>query len=98
MKNHLEKMQEKIIVEKSEVRKLSAFYCRKWGKPWKINSRDTGHDCLAAHLRHIKIFSHNYCKICKLKNTTMEKITSLYAQNWTILLKNYQSGIGMPED
>ena len=34
---------------------------------------NTGHDCLEAHLHHIKIFSHNYCKICKLKNTTMDK-------------------------
>jgi hypothetical protein len=28
---------------------------------------------LAAHLHHIKILSHNYCTICKLKNTTMGK-------------------------
>jgi len=34
---------------------------------------NTGHDCLAAHLHHIKIFSHNYCTICKLKNTTMDE-------------------------
>jgi hypothetical protein len=34
---------------------------------------NTGHDCLAAHLHRIKIFSHNYCTICKLKNTTMDK-------------------------
>ena len=33
----------------------------------------TGHDWLAAHLHHIKIFSHNYCTICKLKNTIMDK-------------------------
>jgi len=33
---------------------------------------NTGHDRLAAHLDRIKIFSHNYCTICKLKNT-MEK-------------------------
>ena len=34
---------------------------------------NTGHDCLAAHLYRIKIFSCNYCTICKLKNTTMDK-------------------------
>jgi hypothetical protein len=34
---------------------------------------NTGHDRLEAHLRRIKIFSHNYCTICKLKNTTMDK-------------------------
>jgi len=34
---------------------------------------NTGHDCLAAHLHRIKIFSHNYCTICKLKNTTVDK-------------------------
>jgi hypothetical protein len=34
---------------------------------------NTGHDCLAAHLHHIKIFSYNYCTICKLKNTIMDK-------------------------
>jgi len=52
------------------------------GKTTKINSENkqlqisglnTGHDCLAAHLHSIKIFSHNYCTICKLKNTTMDK-------------------------
>jgi len=35
--------------------------------------KNTGHDCLAAHLHRIKIFSYNYCTICKLKNTTMDK-------------------------
>jgi hypothetical protein len=34
---------------------------------------NTGHDCLAAHLHHIKILNHNYCTICKLKNTIMDK-------------------------
>jgi hypothetical protein len=34
---------------------------------------DTGHDCLAAHLHRIKIFSHNHCTLCKQKNTTMDK-------------------------
>jgi hypothetical protein len=34
---------------------------------------DTGHDCLAAHLHHIKIFSHNHCTLCKQKNTAMDK-------------------------
>jgi hypothetical protein len=34
---------------------------------------NTGHDCLAAHLRRIKIFNHNYYTICKLENTIMEK-------------------------
>jgi len=34
---------------------------------------NTGHDCITAHLHHIKILSHNYCTICKLKNTTMDK-------------------------
>jgi len=34
---------------------------------------NTGHDCLTAHLHRIKILSHNYCKICKLKNTKMDK-------------------------
>jgi len=34
---------------------------------------NTDHDCLAAHLRRIKILSHNYCTICKLKKTTMDK-------------------------
>jgi len=33
----------------------------------------TGHDCLAAHLYRIKISSHNYCTICKQKNTIMDK-------------------------
>jgi hypothetical protein len=33
----------------------------------------TGHNCLAAHLHRIKIFSHKYCTICKQKNTTMDK-------------------------
>jgi hypothetical protein len=28
---------------------------------------------LATHLHHIKIFSHNYCTICKLKNTIIDK-------------------------
>ena len=34
---------------------------------------NAGHDCLAAHLHRIKILSHNYCTICKLKNATMDK-------------------------
>ena len=34
---------------------------------------NTGHNCLEAHLHRIKIFSHNYCTIHKLKNTTMDK-------------------------
>jgi hypothetical protein len=34
---------------------------------------NTGHDCLAAHLHHIKIFNHNYCTICQLVNTIMDK-------------------------
>jgi len=34
---------------------------------------NTGHDCLAAHLHRIKIFSNNYCTICKLRNTIMDK-------------------------
>jgi ribonuclease HI len=34
---------------------------------------NTGHDCLAAHLYHIKILSHNHCTLCKQKNTTMDK-------------------------
>jgi len=34
---------------------------------------NTDHDCLAAHLHCIKIFRYNYCKICKLKNTIMDK-------------------------
>jgi hypothetical protein len=34
---------------------------------------NTGHDCLAAHLHHIKIFNHNYCTICKLENTIIDK-------------------------
>ena len=34
---------------------------------------NTGHNCLAAHLHRIKIFSHNCCTICKVKNTTMDK-------------------------
>jgi hypothetical protein len=28
---------------------------------------------LVAHLHRIKIFSHNYCTTCKLKNTSMDK-------------------------
>src|SRR5215510_9408053 len=28
---------------------------------------NTGHDCLAAHLYRIEIFSHNHCTICKQK-------------------------------
>ena len=35
-------------------------------------SLNTGQNCLAVHLCHIKIFSHNYCTICNLKNTTMD--------------------------
>jgi hypothetical protein len=34
---------------------------------------NTGHDCLTAHLHRIKIFNHNYCTICKLENTVMDK-------------------------
>ena len=34
---------------------------------------NTGHDCLAAHLHRIKIFSHKHCTICKQKNSTMDK-------------------------
>jgi hypothetical protein len=34
---------------------------------------NTGHGCLAAHIHRIKILSHKYCTICKLKNTTMDK-------------------------
>ena len=34
---------------------------------------NTGHDCLAPHLYRIKISSHNYCTICKQKNTIMDK-------------------------
>jgi len=34
---------------------------------------NTGHDCLTPHLYHIKISSHNYCTICKQKNTIMDK-------------------------
>jgi hypothetical protein len=34
---------------------------------------NTGHDRLAAHLHYIKIFKHNYCTICKLENTIMDK-------------------------
>jgi hypothetical protein len=33
----------------------------------------TGHDCLSAHLHRIKIFNHNYCTICQLVNTIMDK-------------------------
>jgi hypothetical protein len=35
---------------------------------WTSKSSTTGYI-----LHHIKIFSHNYCTICKLKNTTMDK-------------------------
>jgi len=34
---------------------------------------NTGHNCIAAHLHHIKIFSYYYCTICKLKNTIKDK-------------------------
>jgi len=34
---------------------------------------NTGHNCLAAHLHCIKIVSYNYCTICKLKNTIIDK-------------------------
>jgi hypothetical protein len=34
---------------------------------------NTGHDHLAAHLRHIKISDHNRCTICKLENTIIDK-------------------------
>jgi len=34
---------------------------------------NTGYNCLKVHLHLIKILSHNYCTICKLKNTTMDK-------------------------
>jgi hypothetical protein len=34
---------------------------------------NTGHDCLATHLHHIKIFNHNYCTICKLENSIIDK-------------------------
>jgi len=34
---------------------------------------NTGRDCLAAHLHHIKIFSYNSCTLCKLKNIIMDK-------------------------
>jgi len=34
---------------------------------------NTGHDCLTAHHHPIKILSHNYCTIRKLKNTSMDK-------------------------
>jgi hypothetical protein len=34
---------------------------------------NTGHDCLTAHPHRIKIFNHNYCTICKLVNTIMDK-------------------------
>jgi hypothetical protein len=34
---------------------------------------NTGHDCLAAHLHCIKFFNHNYCTICQLVNTAMDK-------------------------
>jgi len=34
---------------------------------------NTSHNCLTAHLYHIKISSHNYCTICKQKNTIMDK-------------------------
>jgi hypothetical protein len=30
-------------------------------------------DCLAAHLQNSKILKHNYCTICKLKNTAVDK-------------------------
>jgi phosphoribosyl-AMP cyclohydrolase len=35
---------------------------------------NTDHDCLAAHLHPIKIFSHIPCTICKIKNTIMDKV------------------------
>jgi hypothetical protein len=34
---------------------------------------NTGHDCLAAHLHRLKIYSHNHCIMCELKNTTMDR-------------------------
>jgi hypothetical protein len=34
---------------------------------------NTGHDCLAAHLHRLKIYSHNHCIICKQKNITMDR-------------------------
>jgi hypothetical protein len=34
---------------------------------------NTGHDCLAAHLHHIEVFSHKYCTICQLAYTIMDK-------------------------
>jgi len=58
----------------------------------------TGHDCLAAHLYRIKIFRHNYCTICKLKNTIMDKDHLLVCPKLDHILKNYQSCIGMPDD
>jgi len=42
-------------------------------KQSQIFRLSTGHDCLAAHLHRIKILSHNYCTICKLKNTTLDE-------------------------
>jgi hypothetical protein len=58
----------------------------------------TGRDCLAAHLHRIKIFSHNYCTICKLKNTKMDKDHLLECLKLEHISKELSKLIGMPED
>jgi hypothetical protein len=55
----------------------------------------TGHDCLAAHLHRIKVFTAQYANK-KIQQWT--KPISSCAQNWIKALKNYQTCTGMPED
>jgi hypothetical protein len=84
IKRHIKKKtQEKFAQEagasssKTEWQNIKFTWENNKNKPRKqavANFRlNTGYDCLAAHLHRLKIYSHNHCIICKLKNTTMDR-------------------------
>jgi hypothetical protein len=74
-----EKFSQKAITSsnKTQLQNIKTTWENKKNKPRKqavANFRqNTSHDCLTAHLQRIKIFNHNYCTMCKLKNTIMDK-------------------------
>jgi hypothetical protein len=59
---------------------------------------NTGHDCLAAHLYRIKIFSHSQCTISKQNNTTMDKEHLLKCPKLDKTARDYLNCTMMPED
>jgi hypothetical protein len=87
---------------KTQWKNIKSTWENKKNKPRKqavANFRlNTGHDCLAAHLHCTKIFNHNYCTICKLKNTIMDKDHLLVCPNLDHTSNELYSCSGMQED